>query len=178
MSNQTNIINGVNYSFTNDRFGRPNQACYLNNGYLQVSNNINICNYSNFTITMWINIKSINNNSKLLNLNDYLVIELNNSTLLNLNEWTLLTIVSYSNMNVTRIYSNKTLKANSYKQNYRHSNNCLNKSFYIGNINAIIDDIKIYKGAMQSDEIATNHNLIEIKKLNQRNNIIYKKSLI
>ena len=52
---------------------------------------------------------------------------------------------------------NKTLIDNNYKQKYRHLNNCLNNSFYIGNIDAIIDDIKIYKGAMTSNQISIDY---------------------
>ena len=47
-----NLTGGLNYSLSNDRFGTPNSALYLNNGFMKFPNGVYFDR--TFTITIWV----------------------------------------------------------------------------------------------------------------------------
>lgn len=62
----SDIIGGINYNFTLDRFNNSLSAVYLNDGYLQVPNNLKYF-YGEFTIMIWIKIISHTTSSRIIN---------------------------------------------------------------------------------------------------------------
>jgi len=173
------LFGGSNYSFVADRFGRPNSAIYFNNGYLQIPSGVYFS--GDFTITAWIYLKSCtllariidfgngaSDNNVIFGMND------NTSTLigeifhnnnknklesdfkLDLNQWYFVSFVLID----TTVY----IYVNGEKISNGKSHipiNILRKSNFIGkdnlnrseNVNAIFDEIKIYKGALSKEEI-------------------------
>ena len=49
------LFGGVNYSFVADRFGFPNSAIYLNNGYLKIPPGIYI--HGDYSVVIWMKFK-------------------------------------------------------------------------------------------------------------------------
>ena len=173
------LFGGSNYSFVEDRFGTPNSAIYFNNGYLQIPSGVYFSD--DFTITVWIYLKScthlakiihfgngVSNNNIIFGMND------NTSTLigeifqnnnknklesdlkLDLNQWHFVSFVLIDTK--AYIYVNGEQIANG---DLHIPINILRKSNFIGksnlnsfeNVNAIFDEIKIYKGALSKEEI-------------------------
>jgi hypothetical protein len=173
------LFGGSNYSFVADRFGTPNSAIYFNNGYLQIPSGVYFS--GDFTITAWIYLKScthlariihfengVSDNNVIFGMND------NTSTLigeifhnnnknklesdfkLDLNQWYFVSFVlidstAYIYVNGEKIANGKLHKPINVlrKMNFIGKSNW-NKS---ENVNAIFDEIKIYKGALSKEEI-------------------------
>lgn len=53
------LYGGVNYSFVKDRFNNPNEAIYMNEGYLKAPQHYYF--YRDSTLTAWIQLKSYKN---------------------------------------------------------------------------------------------------------------------
>jgi hypothetical protein len=182
MSNLTDEIggadlyNGLNYSFTCDRYNEPNSSVYLDDGYLQIPAG----NYFlyDFTITAWVYIISYTYNSIIFdfgNLNNtdsiftfiadgtYASISNpkgSNSTiyafLIRLRQWYHIAFVLYRYRGYLYIngvlVSNGTITIPSIvlrESNFFGRSNQINSN----RINAILDDIKLYRGAMTSVQV-------------------------
>jgi len=190
-----NIIYQVNSSYTSDRFNNSNQAVYLNDGYLQVPAGKYVCN--EFTIIIWINIKSIANFNilslgadfsvgyitykvqvQLVASNDkYLQAGILISNLtseggfsrgsLQLNTWYHLAIVSLQTHNY--IYVNGMLVSfigdhAPVSVSVNRNNNFFGKSdSNTTNINAVLDEIRIYTGAMTANQVLNDYRNSSIK---------------
>ena len=182
MSNLTDEIggadlyNGLNYSFTCDRYNEPNSSVYLDDGYLQIPAG----NYFlyDFTITAWVYIISYTYNSIIFdfgNLNNtdsiftfiadgtYASISNpkgSNSTiyafLIRLRQWYHIAFVLYRYRGYLYIngvlVSAGTITIPSIvlrERNFFGRSNQINSN----HINAILDDIKLYRGAMTSVQV-------------------------
>jgi WD40 repeat protein len=173
------LFGGSNYSFVEDRFGTPNSAIYFNNGYLQIPSGVYFSD--DFTITAWIYLKSCTHLAKIIYFgngvsNDNVIFGINDNTStligeifqnnnknklesdlkLDLNQWHFVSFVLIDTK--AYIYVNGEQIANG---KLHIPINILRKSNFIGksnlnsseNINAIFDEIKIYKGALSKEEI-------------------------
>ena len=60
---KANLFNGLNYTLTTDRFGNPNSALDLANGYLQVPSGVYFS--GKFTFTAWVYMRSFGKYSRL-----------------------------------------------------------------------------------------------------------------
>jgi hypothetical protein len=173
------LFGGSNYYFVADRFGTPNSAIYFNNGYLQIPSGVYFS--GDFTITAWIYLKScthlariidfgngVSDNNVIFGMND------NTSTLigeifhnnnknklesdfkLDLNQWYFVSFVLidttvYIYVNGEKISNGKShIPINILRKSNSIGKDNLNRS---ENVNAIFDEIKIYKGALSKEEI-------------------------
>lgn len=173
------LFGGSNYSFVEDRFGTPNSAIYFNNGYLQIPSGDYFS--GDFTITAWIYLKSCTHLAKIIYFgngvsNDNVIFGMNDNTSTLIGE-------IFQNNNKNKLESDLKLDLNQWHfvsfvlidtKAYIYVNgeqiangklyipiNILRKSNFIGksnlnsseNVNAIFDEIKIYKGALSKEEI-------------------------
>ena len=176
-----NIIYGFSYFYVTDRFGNPNSAIYLNKGYLQVPSGVYF--EGDFTITAWIQLKSYNSLSTIIDFgnsvsNDNIILGVSlispdnligeiyafdkPSTIksfgsINLNEWYHVALSLKANR--LSIYINGKLDKS---ETIIYLPRAVNRiGSYIGKSNwknvsyadAVYNDIKIYRGALTSDEI-------------------------
>jgi hypothetical protein len=188
------LFGGINYSFAADRFGFPNSAIYLNNGYLQIPPGIYI--HSDFTVIIWIKFYSFNNpynyiwefgnslannnivssflyvgysiNLKIIeNYNNTSFIDITPASLTSafeLNTWCqIVSVLKDKNIfmyvNGTLIATglittvpSETVRSSNFlgQTNIQQNNNIINNNYYV---NAVYDDLKIFKGALTEDEI-------------------------
>jgi hypothetical protein len=174
-----NLYGGSNYSFASDRFGSPNSAIYFNKGYLQVPEGVYF--KGDFTFTAWIYLKSYqswarifefgngagNDNvglamnassSKISGLiyNRSLGISIQTSSIINLNKWYFISFVlngttGYIYVNGSQVAINELLVPN----NISRRSNFVGKSNWATDFNAdaIYDELKIYQGALTSNDI-------------------------
>ena len=180
-----NLFGGSSYSFTCDRFGSPNSAIYFNKGYLNVTSNVYFS--GDFTITAWIYLKSYQSWSKIfdfgngrMNNNVYLGMSgtsskisaviyngasysiLDTSSIItNLNKWYFISFILNNRTGYVFVNGNQvgtgTLNV---------PNNIIRTSNFIGYSNwgdpfadAIYDELKIYQGAISSNEIMNEYQL-------------------
>lgn len=189
MSNLSDVVggadmyNGNSYSYSFDRFCSPNAAIALNNGYLQVPSGVYFS--GDFSLTVWfnynyfgnLNIIDFSNGFELDNLafkvaSNYIAAEiyqgdyvdrLNAYTYIQSNTWNHLALVlnGYNGY----IYLNGIQVAN--KQLLIRLNNVNRTSNYVGRSSmndfsfsyAMLDDLKIHKGALTSNEILNDYTI-------------------
>jgi hypothetical protein len=172
-----NLFGGLSYSFVPDRFCSLNSAIYFNRGYLQVPAGVYFS--GDFTVTAWIYLKSYQYYSRIIDFgienNDYnIVIAVSSNTsiiygkvyyltniqkspqIINLNQWYFISFVLSGTTGY--IYVNGDQKATGtllVPNNITRKNNYIGKSNYFNqaNADAIYDEIKIFKGALSSNDI-------------------------
>ncbi len=177
MSNLSDVINGAdfyggaNYAFTFDRFCSENSAIYLNYGYLKIP----IGSYfsaSDFSLIIWIQLRSYEYNSKIIDFasnvafginlhTGNLLAKINLSSMLSnqviqLNKWSHVALVLsgttsfvYVNGVQVSVGSLNTPLAISTTDNYIGKSNTLSDS----NANAVYDELKIYERALKPNDI-------------------------
>jgi hypothetical protein len=182
MNNLTDLIGGANlfggssYSFVPDRFCSLNSAIYFNRGYLQVPAGVYFS--GDFTVTAWIYLKSYQYYSRIIDFgngpNDYTIVlaMIGNTSqiygkvysdyiqksllIINLNQWYFISFVLSDTTGY--IYVNGNQKANNtllVPINITRTSNYIGKSNWAdqANADAIYDEIKIFKGALSSNDI-------------------------
>ena len=170
-----NLYGGANYSFTYDRFCSLNSAIYFNRGYLQVPTGVYFS--GDFTVTAWIYLKSYQYYSRIIDFgnepnNDNIILAMigttsqiygrvsqyfQTSSIINLNQWYFISFVlsgttGYIYVNGSQV-ATKTLLL--VPNNITRTSNYIGKSNFenISNADAIYDEIKIFKGALSSNDI-------------------------
>jgi hypothetical protein len=185
MSNLSDVVsnrdlyNGVNFTYTYDRFGNPNQAIYLNNGYLQIPFGVYFS--GDFTVSVWLywnayrfwsRIFEFGNGQEIDNVglvflentpelygaviqdSAYSTIQTSGINI-QLNQWY---HVAFTLKEATATIYINGIKATSgalfVPKNIVRSFNFIGKSTWsVSNPKAVIDDLKIYNGAMSEIEI-------------------------
>jgi len=190
-----NLFGGVSYSFVPDRFCSPNSAIYFNKGYLQIPEGVYFP--GDFTLTAWIYLKSYQFNSRIfdfgsLQTSDNVVLAMLGNTsqmngkiykgtvnlnfqtfsIINLNQWYFISFVFTGTTQFIYLNGNQLATGNLYGQNNINKiGNYIGKSNWGTDLNAdaIYDELKIYQGALSSNEIineyknsSNNGNLINI----------------
>ena len=177
------FINGANYTFVPNRFCNPNSAIYLNFGYLQAPTNVYFS--GDFTITGWINIiysqqftyssiLSFSNGQS----NTVYVKLLTDKHLYRLFGYTQNGVVStdyilnqktWYHLSIVQINTNGKIYINGQRirtENLASPDNINRTTNYIGknddpalrlNLNAILSDLKIYKGALSDDQVLNDY---------------------
>jgi hypothetical protein len=173
---------GANVMFVYDRFCNPDSAIYLNNGYLQVPPGVYFS--SDFTIIAWINLKSFVNWSRIIDFanggsvdsvrffyhnNDILKVTIFSGSSpsylqtkplpLELGKWYHFAIVLNKTICFLYLNGNFTIsKALNVPRNVTRNSNYIGKSNSgEPNVDAIYDDIKIYKTALTEDFILNDY---------------------
>jgi hypothetical protein len=180
-----NLFGGSNYSFVSDRFCSQNSAIYFNQGYLQVPEGVYFRN--DFTFTAWIYLKSYRSYSRIFDFangpsSDNVILamfettsqihgftfsgtsqsKINASSIINLNEWYFVSLVLSGTTGFIYVNGNQVVNGTLYVPN-----NLIRKSNYIGksnwpsdlNADAIYNELKIYQGAISSNEIMNEYQL-------------------
>jgi hypothetical protein len=190
---ETNLYNGYNYSFVSDRFCTPNSAIYLRNGFLQIPDGVYLS--SDFTVTIWINLKSYQSWSRIFTFgkeqsNGNVLFSMYQKTSdlyignkqtglrananIELNKWHFVSVVLkettvYIYVNGIIINSGSLIKLNNLRKN-----NFIGKSNYANDpyIDAIFDEIKIYKGVLSGNEMNLSYysSLSSMNSCNSTNN--------
>jgi hypothetical protein len=183
---EADLFGGSSYSFTCDRFGSQNSAIYFNKGYLQVPNGVYFS--GDFTFTAWIYLKSYQSWSKIfdfgngrMNNNVYLGMSgtssnmmaviyngssyangmLDTLPIISLNRWYFISFISNSRTGYVFVNGNQVKTGT-----LNVPNNIIRTSNFIGYGNwgdpfadAIFDELKIYQGAISSNEIMNEYQL-------------------
>jgi hypothetical protein len=183
---RSHLFGGVNYSFVNDRFNRSKAAIHFNKGYLKAPAGVYFS--SDFTITAWIRLNSYQHWSKIIDFGNgpnsdnvmfgfketksQLTASLNRgrfspfldapfTSIIKLGIWY---HVSYGVQGqLWMIHVNGLLIA---KGIYLSPNNVVRAVNYIGkssyatdsNLDACLDELKIYQGALPSKHIMDEYN--------------------
>ena len=177
-----NILSGVNYSFVSGRFNSPNSSIYLNQGYVQIPPGVYF--RGDFTVIVWIQFKSIQtwarifdfgNGSPMDNvlLSTYFSFSqlggyvYSGTSLLGvsaasiqLNQWYHVAFILIGRTGSIFLNGIQSANGTLYQPNsVTRSNNYIGKSWSSGDptINAIIDDFKIYNGAMSAASIQNDY---------------------
>lgn len=168
------LYDGLSYSYVPDRFNNLNSAISFNYGYLRVPSGVYFNGDS--SITTWINFKSFTFILSFGNIgfSDYIFIDVSSENIycltyqgslstsvytlnqLQLNTWTHVAFIIKGT--IGNIYVNGVLKSTYFSQ--LQPLNVVRTSNYIGkndhgkpNAFAIYDDVKIFKGALTSNQI-------------------------
>jgi len=195
--NGAELYDGFNAFLTNDRFDRPNSALSLENGYYKVPIGMYF-NYE-FTITFWIKLNSYRN-SAIVNfgndINDNVIIsiddmansiiisiydesfksEFKSNKSLNLNQWNHLAIVF--NKGKVDIYFNCTHDSSGplyLPRSLVRMNNYIGKSNFASykNAHACLDELKIYKRALDLSQLVQDMNPNHKINNSERNLVIF-----
>ena len=177
-----NLYNGVGVSFTFDRYGSPNSALNLSNGYYQVPTGVYF-NGGPFSIAAWINMRATSYSARLIdfglgqsNNNIVFCVFLDNSRIpvlstffnsasnpfvtsnliLNLNEWYHLTATFDGNMGF--VYIDGKLVASGAlitPANIYRTSNFIGKSNWAddGYADGVFDEIRIYNRCLTVNQI-------------------------
>ena len=177
------LFNGINASLTSDRFGRPLSALSLSSGFYQMPTRnyfptgqftitawlklraynkfSRLIDFSNGALTDTINLNTrddMNNfRFRLYKVNS--IVGTVNSLAISLNTWTHVSL-SYGNYTLS-IYYNGTLKnSNQTSAEFRNMTRSYNyigrSSNYVGgdqNLNAVVDEVKLFNKALSQKEI-------------------------
>ena len=181
-----NLFGGSNYSFYPDRFSTSNSAIYFNRGYLQVPTGVYFS--GDFTVTAWIYLKSYQYYSRIIDFgngqeNENVLLGLAGrtsqiigfsynsssktyieaSSIINLNQWYFISFVlsgttGYIYVNGSQV-ATKTLLL--VPNNITRTSNYIGKSNWASdsNADAIYDEIKIFKGALSSNDIMNEYTI-------------------
>jgi hypothetical protein len=169
---------GLNYLFVKDRFGNTESAVYFSNGFLQAPFDTYFSN--SFTVTLWINLKSFKNiisiidfanatssNSVSLGLrknSKFVLTFAQDSTsltltsedcFLNLDVWNFLAFSVQGStgslyLNGIQININSTLVSTSKAFSGSNFIGKSNSPAELANLDAVMDDLKIYEGTLSS----------------------------
>ena len=182
-----NLIDGSSFSFVEDRFGNPNSAIYLNQGYLKVPPGVYF--EGDFTITAWINLKNFSSFSPIIDFGngpdtiDNILLSVRDATFgaevyfnrdrsfmysddrISLNKWY---FVAFSMVGmVGSLYlDGKFLKSSILliPRNEIRVNNFIginNLNIAENKVNAVYSSIKIYKNGLTSEEIKNEFNNVD-----------------
>ena len=180
------LFNGSKYSYTYDRFNNSNSAIDFNRGYLQVPPGNYFS--GDFTFTAWIYLYSYEKYSRIIDFGngdgvDNVILTMHDTTsqiqgliVQGINKWSQPVLPSLSfglnqwyfisyvlNGTTGYIYVNGNQVANNtmlIPNNIVRASNYIGKSNFASdaNTNATYDEIKIYKGALTSDQIINEYN--------------------
>ena len=180
MSDLTDVVGGANlfggerYSFVEDRFGHPNSAIYFNNGYIKIPEGVYFS--GDFSVTFWMNFKTNKIRRHLFNFGngpesdnvlsvlDDLEIELHiypyakafvvgKSKIIEVNKWYHLAFVMEKDVGIIYVNGNhyKSAQTNTPRDVLRKQNFFGHE--YWGRTNEILDEFKIYRGALSSSDV-------------------------
>lgn len=162
---------GSNYQFILDRCNNSNSAIYFNNGYLTVPSGVYF--YGDFSVTAWINIMSSSSRTIIINFDNNILFfidgqslygstnqgsilkNISSSTKLELNTWYHVAFIlkgttGFLFVNGVQVGSGPLLSPL----------NVVRNSNYIGkSANAIYDEIKIYQGALTTNQVLDHYNI-------------------
>jgi hypothetical protein len=195
---EASLYGGSSYSFVPDRFGSDNSAIYFNQGYLQVPAGVYFS--GDFTVTAWIYLKSYQYYSRIIDFgnepnNDNIILAMigttsqiygrvsqyfQTSSIINLNQWYFISFVLSGTTGYIYVNGRQVVTGS-----LRIPSNITRQSNYIGksnwasdsNADAIYDEIKIFKGALTSNDILNEYidnSLLEGDCLNQNEYIVSK----
>ncbi len=184
----------MNANLTEDRFGKPNSALFLNDGFVKIPAGVYF--RGDFTITAWVKLRERRHFARILEFGNgpysdnielsfkettsYVHLKtwfqtntkgfLDSSSPLNLDEWTHVAACFCGGL--ARLYYNGVLVASGTQYSPRNiirNNNFIGKGSFDGdqNANAIFDDIKIFDECLNDYEIRD-----EVNKRIRINNII------
>jgi hypothetical protein len=188
-----NLFGGSSYSFVPDKFCSSNSAIYFKLGYLQVPAGVYFS--GDFTVTAWIYLKFYQYDAQIFDfgngqtsdnvllgmfgttskIHGFTFIGLSSkliktSPIVNLNQWYFISFVLKDTTGYIYVNGSQAITGTLYVPN-----NITRISNYIGiknnltsaKSNAIYDELKIYKGALSSDEIMNEYQISSNKgKLN------------
>ena len=181
-----NLYGGTSYSFTVDRFGAANSAIYFNNGYLQVPSGVYF--YGDFTVIAWINLKSYQYYSRIIDFGNgspddnvilfldrlypYLMakvystqtgstIENSFSHRLQINQWYHIAFVLSGTTGFIYVDGIQVVAGTLFlPRNVQRTSNYIGKSNWPdANADAVYDDLKIYNEALAATDILNEYNL-------------------
>ena len=173
------LFEGASYSFVSDRFCSLNSAIYFNKGYLQVPAGVYFS--GDFTVTAWIYLKSYQYYSRLFDFgngegSDNVILAMyattsqirgltfigssrsyiQTSIIINLNEWYFISFVLSGTTGYIYVNGNQVVNGSLFApNNITRTSNYIGKSNWASdsNADAIYDEIKIFKGALSSNDI-------------------------
>ena len=181
------LFGGASYSFVSDRFYSPNSAIYFNKGYLQVPEGVYFS--GDFTVTAWIYLKSYQYYSRFFDFGNgegsdnvilamsettsqirgftfykssYSYSDIMSSSIVNLNEWYFVSFVLSGTTGFIYVNGNQVGSGIlNVPNNKIRTTNFIGKSNWPNDFNtdAIYDEIKIYQGALSSDDIMNEYQI-------------------
>ena len=177
-----NFLNGENYYLVNDRFDNSNSAIYINDGYLQLSNDSYFGNA--FTVIVWIKFKSYKDYARIFdfgngpdtenialtmyqkNLYADFFDQTNEYTHVQLNIWYHIAYVKQNKPSCFIYVNGNQIEQGNFSILNRSSSlsrsnnlNFIGKSNFDGDpkIDAVYDDLKIFSKALTSDDIISDY---------------------